>query len=212
MLDCPASFLYAGGNLVVGKRSEAEVVSLFRTIRLRPRLPPKTRHRCGSCRSSEGFAAWRFQALKRDSTASNATASKSSRTRWRADSPLRKQATFSTPFPQRRFPSVAYVERGGRPLFRPRGGFPLFDAQHRLTQQLSEAGADFIPLTIDSYTRHNQYETATQLLRRERGRGKELPERLPAREPRPRAHARAISRPRQAHQPAPWNTRCAAAG
>jgi methylaspartate mutase epsilon subunit len=42
----------------------------------------------------------------------------------------------------------------------------LFEAQQRLTRQLDEAGADFIPLTIDSYTRHNQYETATQLLRR----------------------------------------------
>lgn len=68
--------------------------------------------------------------------------------------------------PARRFPSVVYAERGTRPCVQPRGGFPLFDAQARLTRQLSEAGADFIPLTIDSYTRHNQYDTATQLLRR----------------------------------------------
>ena len=79
---------------------------------------------------------------------------------------LTEAGDFLNSVPQRRFPSVAYVERGGRPCIQPRGGFPLFDAQHRLTQQLSEAGADFIPLTIDSYTRHNQYETATQLLRR----------------------------------------------
>jgi methylaspartate mutase epsilon subunit len=38
---------------------------------------------------------------------------------------------------------------------------------------LSEAGADFIPLTIDSYTRHNQYDTATQLLRRSEEEGKD---------------------------------------
>jgi methylaspartate mutase epsilon subunit len=68
--------------------------------------------------------------------------------------------------PKRRYPSVAYAERAGRPCVQPRGGFPLFEAQARLTRQLSEAGADFVPLTIDSYTRHNQYDTATQLLRR----------------------------------------------
>lgn len=73
---------------------------------------------------------------------------------------------FVATLPARRFPSVVYAGRGTRPCVQPRGGFPLFDAQAKLTRQLSEAGADFIPLTIDSYTRHNQYETATQLLRR----------------------------------------------
>jgi methylaspartate mutase epsilon subunit len=68
--------------------------------------------------------------------------------------------------PRRRFPSVAYSERGRAPLIQPRGGVPLFDAQLSLTQALDRAGADFIPLTIDSYTRHNQYEIAAQLLRR----------------------------------------------
>ena len=43
---------------------------------------------------------------------------------------------------------------------------------YQLTRQLSEAGADFIPLTIDSYTRHNQYDTATQLLHRSEEEGK----------------------------------------
>lgn len=68
--------------------------------------------------------------------------------------------------PDGRFPGHAYARRGMKPCVQPRGGFPLFEAQQRLTQQLSDAGADFIPLTIDSYTRHNQYETATQLLKR----------------------------------------------
>jgi methylaspartate mutase epsilon subunit len=48
----------------------------------------------------------------------------------------------------------------------------LFESQYQLTRQLSEAGADFIPLTIDSYTRQNQYETALQLLRRSEEEGK----------------------------------------
>lgn len=74
--------------------------------------------------------------------------------------------------PRQRFPGVIYANRGPSPCLQPRGGFPLFEAQCQLTQQLSDAGADFIPLTIDSYTRHNQYETATQLLRRSEEEGR----------------------------------------
>jgi len=48
----------------------------------------------------------------------------------------------------------------------------LFEAQYELTRKLSDSGADFIPLTIDSYTRHNQYDTATQLLRRSEEEGR----------------------------------------
>lgn len=73
---------------------------------------------------------------------------------------------FLSTLPESRFPSVAYSKRGTRPYVQPRGGFPLFDSQHQLTRELYKAGADFIPLTIDSYTRQNQYETATQLLLR----------------------------------------------
>lgn len=80
---------------------------------------------------------------------------------------------FLARVPRNRFPRVAYGARGSRPCIQPRGGVPLFEAQQRLTRQLSAAGADFIPLTIDSYTRHNQYETATQLLRRSEEEGKD---------------------------------------
>jgi methylaspartate mutase epsilon subunit len=88
----------------------------------------------------------------------------------RGISPVEVLHHFKT-VPPERFPRVAYARRGGIPCIQPRGGFPLFEAQRRLTEQLSEAGADFIPLTIDSYTRHNQYETATQLLRRSEEEG-----------------------------------------
>lgn len=74
--------------------------------------------------------------------------------------------------PAKRFPRVMYASRGDEPYIQPRGGFPLFDAQYQLTRKLSDAGADFIPLTIDSYTRQNQYETATQLLHRSEEEGK----------------------------------------
>lgn len=80
---------------------------------------------------------------------------------------------FLARVPHNRFPSVAYAQRGAAPYIQPRGGVPLFEAQRRLTRRLSEAGADFIPLTIDSYTRHNQYETATQLLRRSEEEGRD---------------------------------------
>jgi len=75
--------------------------------------------------------------------------------------------------PARRFPSIRYAERQrGMPMLQPRGGTPIFEEQLRLTQILSDAGADFVPLTIDSCTRHNQYDTASQLLRRSEEEGK----------------------------------------
>ncbi|MDP1535139.1 MAG: hypothetical protein Q8L92_16310, partial [Rubrivivax sp.] len=83
-------------------------------------------------------------------------------------------AGFLQQLPRRRFPSVVYAERGPVPLIQPRGGVPLFDDQLRLTQALDAAGADFIPLTIDSCTRHNQYDTAAQLLRRSEEEGRSL--------------------------------------
>jgi len=74
--------------------------------------------------------------------------------------------------PRRRFPRIAYRERGATPLIQPRGGFPVFEAQYQLTRKLDDAGADFIPLTIDSYTRQNQYDIAAQLLQRSEDEGK----------------------------------------
>ena len=79
---------------------------------------------------------------------------------------------FLAALPPGRYPEVAYSKARSGPLIQPRGGFPSFQAQYRLTQELDAAGADFIPLTIDSYTRHNQYETAEQLLRRSENEGK----------------------------------------
>ncbi|MCY7308270.1 MAG: methylaspartate mutase subunit E [Rhodoferax sp.] len=79
---------------------------------------------------------------------------------------------FLATLPDQRFPSLCYAARGATPLIQPRGGVPLFEDQLALTQALSSAGADFIPLTIDSYTRHNQYDTATQLLKRSEEEGR----------------------------------------
>lgn len=73
---------------------------------------------------------------------------------------------FLTTLSRNRFPSHAYANRGSTPLLQPRGGVPTFEGQRRLTELLHEAGADFIPLTIDSCTRQNQYDTSAELLRR----------------------------------------------
>jgi methylaspartate mutase epsilon subunit len=82
-------------------------------------------------------------------------------------------AGFLAKLPARRFPSIRYAERErGMPLLQPRGGTPIFEDQLRLTRVLSDAGADFVPLTIDSCTRHNQYDTAGQLLRRSEEEGR----------------------------------------
>ncbi|MBQ0984731.1 hypothetical protein KBZ10_09415 [Streptomyces sp. F63] len=66
--------------------------------------------------------------------------------------------------PRSRFASLAYRRPHTRPYVQPRGGFPSFARQRALTLALAEAGADFLPLTVDSHTRHNDYATASALL------------------------------------------------
>ena len=74
--------------------------------------------------------------------------------------------TFLAALGDARFASLAYRSQGRRPLIQPRGGYGTFDRQRRLTIVLRDAGADFIPLTIDSHTRHNDYERAAIFLER----------------------------------------------
>jgi len=47
-----------------------------------------------------------------------------------------------------------------RTLVQPRAGVPVLDKQIELLQYLEKSGADFLPTTIDSYTRQNRYEEA----------------------------------------------------
>jgi methylaspartate mutase epsilon subunit len=77
--------------------------------------------------------------------------------------PATAQSYLAT-LPAQRFASHAYRNSPGRPYLQPRGGYPSLAKQHALTQALAEAGADFIPLTIDSHTRHNDYPAAARLL------------------------------------------------
>jgi methylaspartate mutase epsilon subunit len=72
------------------------------------------------------------------------------------------------------FASVAYSRRGACPYLQPRGGFSLWEKQRDLTVALAAAGADFIPLTIDSHTRHNDYDRAARLLHKSEETGENL--------------------------------------
>lgn len=50
--------------------------------------------------------------------------------------------------------------KGSRTLVQPRAGVPVIDAHIELLSFLEAAGADFLPSTIDSYTRQNRYQNA----------------------------------------------------
>lgn len=71
------------------------------------------------------------------------------------------------------FASVRYATSHPSPYIQPRGGYATFNRQKQLTQALSEAGADILPLTIDSYTRQNDYERAQLLLEKSDEQGKD---------------------------------------
>lgn len=81
-----------------------------------------------------------------------------------ADLELDTAERYLAQLPDDRFASVAYRRDHDRPYIQPRGGFPTFAKQLALTQAFQHSAADFIPLTIDSVTRHNDYERATTLL------------------------------------------------
>ncbi|WP_185819417.1 methylaspartate mutase [Chlorobium phaeovibrioides] len=72
------------------------------------------------------------------------------------------------------FAAVAYERRKHCPFLQPRGGFGLWDQQRELSLALAKAGADFLPLTIDSHTRHNDYDRALMLLRQSEETGENL--------------------------------------
>ncbi|WP_073755285.1 hypothetical protein [Streptomyces sp. CB03234] len=76
--------------------------------------------------------------------------------------------------PRSRFASHAYRTPHHRPYLQPRGGFPTTGRQRELTLAFHEAGADFIPLTVDSHTRHNDYAAAARHLKTGVAEGRDL--------------------------------------
>ena len=64
--------------------------------------------------------------------------------------------------------SVNLFDKFDRPLIQPRGGFSSVKKQNKLNIELEKSGADIIPLTIDSFTRLNDYKSVEQALRDEK--------------------------------------------
>jgi methylaspartate mutase epsilon subunit len=83
-------------------------------------------------------------------------------------------SAYLQPLSRARFASCAYLRPHDRPYIQPRGGFPSLAKQRALTLAFDKAGADFIPLTIDSHSRHNDYETASTLLAAGEAQGRDL--------------------------------------
>jgi len=55
---------------------------------------------------------------------------------------------------------AAAKEKSSRTLVQPRAGVPVIYKHIELLQHLEDSGADFLPSTIDSYTRQNRYAEA----------------------------------------------------
>ena len=78
---------------------------------------------------------------------------------------LTESATYLNSLPNEVFSSYVLAKKiSPGPLLQPRGGFARFEDQRELTHLFNKAGSDFIPLTIDSHTRQNDYERAKYLL------------------------------------------------
>ena len=73
-----------------------------------------------------------------------------------------------------KFSVNSYNKIYNRPLIQPRGGFSNIEKQTKLSLSLESAGADFIPLTIDSFTRLNDYKNADILIKRGKNENIEL--------------------------------------
>ncbi|MFP4177798.1 MAG: methylaspartate mutase subunit E [Acholeplasmataceae bacterium] len=68
----------------------------------------------------------------------------------------------------------------GRTYIQPRAGVARIDDHIELLSFLEAAGADFLPSTIDSYTRHNHYEEAEEGIRISEQEGRSLLNGFPA--------------------------------
>lgn len=81
----------------------------------------------------------------------------------------------------RRFPEALREACGmGRTLTQPRAGVAVLEDHIALLRYLQDqGGADLLPTTVDSYTRHNRYAEAERGLRESREKGRSLLNGLP---------------------------------
>lgn len=92
---------------------------------------------------------------------------------WASDLDPEETGEYLATLSDNRFASKLF-EKNDAPFFQPRGGFSTFERQKILSEALSDAHADFIPLTIDSYSRHNDYDKAAVLLEQSEFANKEF--------------------------------------
>lgn len=71
--------------------------------------------------------------------------------------------TFIKNADQSLFISQAF-KTAGKMLVQPRGGFPTYEKVFSLYEHFTAAGVDVLPLTIDSHTRLNDYNSARKML------------------------------------------------
>lgn len=72
------------------------------------------------------------------------------------------------------------AKKQGRTLIQPRAGVALVDEHIELLQHLQASGADFLPSTIDSYTRQNRYQEAQEGINESKKAGRSLLNGFPA--------------------------------
>ena len=68
----------------------------------------------------------------------------------------------------------------GRTYVQPRAGVALLNEHIDLMRHLEKAGADFLPATIDSYTRHNRYQEAEEGVKVSQQEGRSMLNGFPA--------------------------------
>jgi methylaspartate mutase epsilon subunit len=72
------------------------------------------------------------------------------------------------------------AKKQGRTFIQPRAGVALVDEHIDLLKHLVSSGADFLPTTIDSYTRHNRYQEAEEGIKESIREGRSLLNGFPA--------------------------------
>jgi methylaspartate mutase epsilon subunit len=75
---------------------------------------------------------------------------------------------------------LAAGKKAGGTFAQPRAGVALLEDQVELLRYLEQSGADFLPTTIDSYTRQNRYPEAQKGLEESRATGRSMLNGFPA--------------------------------
>ncbi len=99
-----------------------------------------------------------------------------------AEVDLDETAAYHRAMPEtKRVPwKLAWAQAHGRTLVQPRAGVASIDEHIVLLKKLRDAGADFLPTTVDSYTRESRYADAQRGLERSLADGRSFLNGFPA--------------------------------